>query len=441
MVFCCYSHNFTKLYTFLTLLCSYIVNTDSHQVLYLSQKENTMKSAMLTTLSGLLIASSVCLASASVAYAGDLNTSNSKQTKVNAAPKLSLVKSSAEFAKVYPSDDNKIAKLLKSFRKLGSLSTLTNDPERYATNIISWQMDHGGFGLHDAAFYEHPWDGKQSRSEWVSKGRELGNFDDDAIAAEMRFLAEAYTQVNDPALKAAIKQSVERCMEFIFKAQYEHGGWPQVYPKRYNTTYSNNVTLNDNAMIRTMVLLSDMLANIAPFDSDLLSEETKNKIYPSLAAAVQYLLKAQIKNNDTLTIWASQYDPQTYAPASARSYELASKSGKESVGVLSYLMNWPEQSEEVVAAVRAGVTWYENNKIKDMVLKKGVFTEKSGEELWYRFYEVDSNVPFFCGRDGVKKYDLAEVEAERRKGYSWGDHYASKVLRVAPRYFALLQKK
>lgn len=357
----------------------------------------------------------------------------------NGASKPSAMKPSTHFSDVYPSNERIVAKLLNTYRKKGSLSELTEDPKRYAENIISWQMDHGGFGLHDASFYKNPWDGVQSRSEWVSEGRELGNYDDYATVAEVRFLAEVYAQIDDSALKAAIQVSVERCLQFIFTSQYGNGGWPQVYPERYKRVYSNNVTLNDNAMIRTMVLLSDVLANMTPFDTDLVAHATKDKIYPRLASAVDYLLKAQIKNNNELTIWSSQYNPETYAPASARSYELVSKSGNASVGVLAYMMNWPEQTEEVIAAVSGGIAWYDSNKVKNLILRNGAFSEMPGAELWYRFYEVDSNIPFFAGRDGIKKYDLAEVEEERRKNYSWGDHYASEILRAAPHYFTGLE--
>ena len=255
------------------------------------------------------------------------------------------------------------------------------------------------------------------------------------------FLAEVYAHSQNKHLKAAIKASVQRCLQFIFTAQYSNGGWPQVYPKRYNREYSNNVTLNDDAMIRTMVLLSDILAKVAPFDNNLVAKSTKKRIYPQLKKAVNYLLKAQIRNNHELTLWSSQYDPKTYAPASARSYELESKSGRESVGVLAFLMNWPEQTQRVIAAVSGGITWYETNKVENIVLHKGVYSEQEGAELWYRFYEVDSNVPFFSGRDGIKKYDVAEIEEERRKGYSWGSNYASKILMASSRYFEKIQPK
>ncbi|SIO39969.1 pectate lyase, PelA/Pel-15E family [Singulisphaera sp. GP187] len=39
--------------------------------------------------------------------------------------------------------------------------------------------------------------------------------------------------------------------------------------------------------------------------------------------------------------------------------------------------------------------------------------------LWTRHYEIGSNRPVFAGRDGIKKYALAEIERERRTGTPW----------------------
>jgi membrane-associated protease RseP (regulator of RpoE activity) len=52
----------------------------------------------------------------------------------------------------------------------------------------------------------------------------------------------------------------------------------------------------------------------------------------------------------------------------------------------------------------------------------------SAKPIWARYYEIDTNTPFFCGRDGIKKYSLAEIEVERRTGYSWYGYYAEKLL-------------
>ena len=48
-----------------------------------------------------------------------------------------------------------------------------------------------------------------------------------------------------------------------------------------------------------------------------------------------------------------------------------------------------------------------------------VVADPTAPPIWARFYEIGTNRPFFCGRDGVKKYSLAEIEHERRIGYAW----------------------
>ena len=39
--------------------------------------------------------------------------------------------------------------------------------------------------------------------------------------------------------------------------------------------------------------------------------------------------------------------------------------------------------------------------------------------LWARFYELGTNRPIFLGRDSVVRYAFAEIELERRIGYSY----------------------
>ena len=43
--------------------------------------------------------------------------------------------------------------------------------------------------------------------------------------------------------------------------------------------------------------------------------------------------------------------------------------------------------------------------------------------------ELDDNRPFFCDRDGIKKYSLAEIGDERRNGYSWYSNEPKEVLK------------
>ena len=42
-------------------------------------------------------------------------------------------------------------------------------------------------------------------------------------------------------------------------------------------------------------------------------------------------------------------------------------------------------------------------------------------------FETGTNRPVFCGRDGMIKYDIANIEAERRNGYAWYGGWGSDV--------------
>ena len=60
--------------------------------------------------------------------------------------------------------------------------------------------------------------------------------------------------------------------------------------------------------------------------------------------------------------------------------------------------------------------------------------------IWPRYSELSDNRPFFATREGVKVYDLREVPAERRVGYSWYGTWGGKVLKKYPEWHRKLGK-
>jgi pectinesterase len=46
----------------------------------------------------------------------------------------------------------------------------------------------------------------------------------------------------------------------------------------------------------------------------------------------------------------------------------------------------------------------------------GTISTKAGSSIWYRFYNLEDNRPFFCDRDGIKVNELTLVSGERRSG-------------------------
>ena len=305
-----------------------------------------------------------------------------------------------------------------------------------ADNYVSWQMDHGGWdkGVDNQA--KKPWDGKTKKnvtSGWTGiHGEMLGTIDNDATYTQMRHIAAVYREVPDDKYK----DSVLRGLDFLFQLQCESGGFAQVYPKRGN--YSDNVTFNDNAMVHVLYLLEDMLYHRYPFDSDIIPEEYLDKIEVSLDKAIDFILKSQITSQGKLTAWCAQHDPVTYEPVGARAYELASISGNESIAIIQFLMN-QEQTPEITLAVESAIQWLKESELTGIEYirndSKGVyFVETPGFRTWYRFYEIGTNLPIFCDRDGVMKHNILEIGEERRHGYSWAGDWAKKLLNAYDKY-------
>ena len=100
--------------------------------------------------------------------------------------------------------------------------------------------------------------------------------------------------------------------------------------------------------------------------------------------------------------------------------------------MLQLLMSLDNPGREVVSAVDAAVQWFESAKVFGVRLRwvngeRIAVKDPNAPVLWARFYEIDTNQPFFCGRDGRKKYDYNKIEAERREEYKWYGNWARDV--------------
>lgn len=165
---------------------------------------------------------------------------------------------------------------------------------------------------------------------------------------------------------------------------------------------------------------------------------------------IDCILRTQIRVNGQLTVWCAQHDEVTLAPAPARTYEKISLSGSESVGLVRFLMGSERPTPAVSEAIRAAVAWFEQARLSGIKqieqpapaqprgYDKVVVNDPAAPPLWARFYEIGNNRPLFCGRDGVVKYSLAEIEYERRTGYGW---YTNAPAELLAKDFPAWQKK
>jgi PelA/Pel-15E family pectate lyase len=356
----------------------------------------------------------------------------------SSAASASSTGSAASSAIILDQTNNPVYAELSTYKSWLSTSTnaataLAADTTK-ADNIVSWQMPHGGF-YKIPSWYSTAWNGKATRSEWYGdNGVELGTIDNDATVSEILFLADVYKRGG----KSSHRGAARKALDFLLIMQYPSGGWPQVYPARTGTSYSNFVTFNDDAMVRVLVLLDHAARQKAPLDGDIFTAEQRAKLVTAIDKGVDYILKAQIVQGGVKTVWCAQHDPVSYASKGARAYELPSKSGKESVGIVTFLMTRP-QTAEIKAAVQAAIAWYKRGTVKvagtAYVKRPSGNTDdtynpiqaKTGSTLWYRFYDLDQDKGLFSDRTGGKFYDIMAIEAERRYGYEWGGSYGTRL--------------
>lgn len=294
---------------------------------------------------------------------------------------------------------------------------------RMAENILSWQDKGTGWPLMNTV--QEPFNGEKSRVGPWGKQAALVK----ATVNELRFLARAYTAVEDERYREAVLGG----LDFILDAQQQAGGWPKSVSQK--TDYYQLATFNDEVIPDLMTLLYEV-SNSSDFR--MIGEDHLQRVKEAYAKGLDFILKSQIEADGTLTAWAQQYDPVTIEPKPARAFEPAAISGGESAGVLHFLMGIRNPSAAVIRAVNAGAQWYREVQIDglevvrtedDLVVK----TNLDATPLWARFYEIDTNRPIFAGRDGVIRYNVSEIEAERRRGYAW---YNTNGVKVLQRYAA-----
>jgi pectinesterase len=304
------------------------------------------------------------------------------------------------------------------------------DARRIAANVRRYQRTSGGWpkDLDLAA----PLDDRAGRAVDEARTRTDSTIDNGATVTEMRFLARVHAAVPD----AADRDAVLRGLDYLLAAQYPNGGWPQFFPLR--TDYSRHITFNDDAMIGVMTLLRDAAAGTAGFA--FVDAPRRGRAADAVSRGVRVILAAQIRDGGRLTGWCQQHDLRTLAPVGARTYEHPSTSGKETVGIARFLMEIESPPAEVVAAVEGAVAWLRSVEIRGWRLERKPDSNAAGGEdvvlvedanappLWARFYELGTHRPIYSGRDGVVRYRLAEIEIERRTGYSWIGPYAATLL-------------
>jgi len=310
--------------------------------------------------------------------------------------------------------------------KVGEIQlTISGVATVYATktrseNILLWQRNNGGWGkaVPDLDDYNLVMTDAQKTTALNSKNSTDTTIDNGHVTTELRWLLADYRSTNNPNYLIA----AEKAIDFLFAAQYANGGWPQYYPDK--SLYRHQITYNDDAIVKVMNVMWDISKKQK--DLDLVNAKYIPLAVTSFNKGIDIMLKTQITSpSGKKTAWCAQHDEVSLLPALARAYELPSISGSESVGITRTLMMVEQPSAAVKQAIKDAVDWFNSAKLYDIKTQATtnptdvIVVASPGSILWARFYDLNTGLPFFCGRDGIKKATLAEIEVERRTGYSW----------------------
>ena len=389
-------------------------------------------------LTGLLVVSTVaviagCNLNADKSQSGSIN---STQSEISVAGNSTASQTASQNASstVNNSTQNSSVASAKSSASSATSGGYTAAQQltlKKASNVINWQLDNGGWGKNydtTSTFTKFP-----SDYCWTVSGKFVGTIDNKATYTEMRILAEAY----DISKDKKFKNSFDKGMGFLKKLQYSSGGFGQIYPR--NGKYNDYVTFNDDAMVNVLYFLQDIANNKAPF-KNITDETTRKNCATMVSKGVDYILKSQITVKGEKAAWCAQHDPTSYKPMKARSYELPSVSGSESVGIIKFLKT-QANNREALDAAEAARKWLVAHRIENTAYSKSSapnsFTTKQGSYCWYRFYDLTDGRGFFCTRAGKVYYNFAEFCAadygskeagkyDRANGYDWAGSWLQK---------------
>lgn len=315
---------------------------------------------------------------------------------------------------------------------------LTAEARRIADNVLAFQRVTGGWPKNIPIHREL---GREKEIVLGDKNkRNDSTTDNDATILEMQYLARLYRALKDtdanPAELETYKAAFLRGVEFMLSGQYDNGGWPQFWPE--NRGYQKMITYNDNAMVQTMQVIRDLRDGKAPYDI-LIDDSLKARLAASFDKGVECILNTQIRVNGKPTVWCQQHDPVTLAPAPARSYELASFCTSESAALVRLLMEIKHPDQRIKDAVIGAMDWFDAHKLTGIreeryvtetgIRDKRIVSDPTAAPLWARFYDLKTEKPFFCDRDGVPRENMSDIGHERRNGYGWYSEAPGKLLK------------
>ena len=318
--------------------------------------------------------------------------------------------------------------------------------KKIADNILLYQQKNGGWPKN----YDMLAILNDKQKAIIKEGRDSlhTGFDNGATYSQVEYLAKAYSKLKDEKYKGACLRGIK----YILSAQYDNGGWPQFYPD--TSGYRKFITFNDDAMVGIMNVLHHIVQNNS--DYSFVDNDLRAKVEKAFEKGIDCILKCQIVENGKPTVWCQQHDNIDFHPQHARTFELPSKCGKESTGIVLLLMDIDKPSKQIINSIKDAVDWFKKSEIHGVRVKriqapeiifkyrkshtdKIIVNDSTAPPIWARFYSLKNNKPFFTDRNSVPVDTLSKVGRERRDGYSWYTYEPQKVLDAYPEWLRIVE--
>lgn len=299
----------------------------------------------------------------------------------------------------------------------------TDEAARIGDQVVLYQKVNGGWekNLDMAMMLTHAEKAKLAGKNSDVSGTTIDNRTTYPQVAYLgKLITASLAKATPPNNFPKYKEAFNKGLDYLLDSQYENGGFPQFFPLRKG--YYSYITFNDDATIGVLRVLHE-IAKKEP-DYKFVDEERRMRAERAVDRAIPMILKTQVIVGGKKTIWAGQYDQETLQPSAARIFEPISLASAESVGIVRFLMLDASPSAEVKDAIESAIKWFEANKITGLRWERltgdsRTVADKNASPIWARFYQIETMRPIFIGRDGVIKFDVMQIDAERRNGYAW----------------------
>ena len=327
----------------------------------------------------------------------------------------------------------------------------TQEAEMVADSVLAYQFPSGGWAKNQNWHWPEigmkAYERASVRQQIQSKSGIGSTFDNSATIQELQFLSKMYKATG----KKIYRKAFLKGFEYMLEAQYDNGGWPQYYPLKIREDgsydYSVHITFNDDVMTNIMRMMRDIAAgNKAPYDALKLRKADLKRAQDAFEKAVDCVLGCQIKRDGKPTVWCQQHHYETLEPVGARIYEFPSFTGcGEIPKVLELLMEIENPSDELKVAIEGAVEWLRNHAIYGYrhetyinewgMSDRRLVPDKNAKPLWARYYDLETERPYFADRDGKRYDNYEDISHERRNGYSWINNNTQKVLDKYPKWY------